>query len=487
MGMTRRDALKGLGVAAGAIALGCGDNESALGPDDPDAAPSGNPDAAAGGPDAGPGTPDAGPPADARPPDLTPEQLLAGIDTIVVLCMENRSFDHFLGSLRLVEGRTDVDGLTGIESNLDPDGNPVEVFKLEDFTPEDPPHGWESVHAQWNEGRNDGFVTEHAGASQNEVMGYHTRDQLPVTYALADYGVVCNKWFCSVLGPTWPNRMYLHGGTSNGRKDNIPRVQEFETVWDQLTEAGKSGTNYHHGPLQQWLLAVRPDLAAANGKNISQFFTDAAAGTLPSFVVIDPQFFGAGANDDHPDNDIRLGQALIGSVVAALAASPQWNKCLFVLTYDEHGGFYDHVPPPVAVDDQADFGRMGFRVPSIVIGPTVRRRAAVNTVFDHTSVISTVKIRHGLPGLTARSQNASPLSPCIDPSFVENPQPPPTLPTVVIPRAELEQRLARGGVRPDQHPELQAAVGTLPSIEELNATTRGVLAWGEKLGVVKLI
>jgi phospholipase C len=485
MGMTRRDALKGLGVAAGAIALGCGDNESALGPDDPDAA-AGGPDAGQpGGPDAAAGGPDADPPADARPPDLTPEQLLAGIDTIVVLCMENRSFDHLLGSLRLVEGRTDVDGLTGIEVNLDPEGNPVQVFKLEDFTPEDPPHGWESVHAQWNEGRNDGFVTEHAGASQNEVMGYHTRDQLPVTYALADYGVVCNKWFCSVLGPTWPNRMYLHGGTSMGRTGNIPPPRKLETVWDQLTDAGKTGTNYHHGV--PWLTGVRLLDNPANPKNISQFFVDAAAGTLPSFVMIDPQFFGDGANDDHPDNDIRLGQALIGTVFAALAASPQWNKCLFVLTYDEHGGFYDHVAPPVAVDDQADFGRMGFRVPSIVIGPTVRRRAAVNTVFDHTSVISTVKIRHGLPGLTARSQNASPLSPCIDPTFVDNPQSPPTLPTVVIPRAELEQRLARGGVRPDQHPELQAALGTLPSTEELNDATRSVLAWGEKLGVVKLV
>jgi phospholipase C len=484
MGMTRRDALKGLGVAAGAIALGCGDNETGLGPDDPDAA-TGTPDAGdPNAPDAAPPGPDAGP-ADARPPDLTPAQLLAGIDTIVVLCMENRSFDHFLGSLRLVEGRTDVDGLTGIEVNLDPDGNPVEVFKLEDFTPADPPHSWDEVHRQWNEGRNDSFVTEHAGPNQNDVMGYHTRDQLPVTYALADYGVVCNRWFCSVLGPTWPNRMYLHGGTSNGRRDNIPRIQEFDTVWDQLTEAGKSGTNYHHGV--PWLLGVRPFDNPASPKNISQFFTDAAAGTLPSYVVIDPQFFGEGANDDHPDNDIRLGQALIGSVVAALAASPQWNKCLFVLTYDEHGGFYDHVPPPVAVDDQSAFQRMGFRVPSIVIGPTVRRRAAVDTVFDHTSVISTLTVRHELPGLTARSQNASPLSPCIDPSFVNDPQPPPTLPTVVIPRAELEQRLARGGVRPDQHPELQAAVGTLPSAAKLNEATRTVLAWGEKLGVVKLV
>jgi phospholipase C len=485
MGMTRRDALKGLGVAAGAIALGCGDNETGLGPDDPDAA-TGTPDAGdPNAPDAAPTGPDAGP-ADARPPDLTPAQLLAGIDTIVVLCMENRSFDHFLGSLRLVEGRTDVDGLTGIEVNLDPDGNPVEVFKLEDFTPADPPHSWDEVHRQWNEGRNDGFVTEHAGANQNDVMGYHTRDQLPVTYALADYGVVCNRWFCSVLGPTWPNRMYLHGGTSNGRRDNIPRFQEFETVWDRLADAGKTGANYHY-PVQAWLLGVRPDVVAANGKQIERFFSDAAAGTLPNYVVIDPQFFGPGANDDHPANDIRLGQALIGSVVAALAASPQWNKCLFVLTYDEHGGFYDHVPPPVAVDDQSAFQRMGFRVPSVVIGPTVRRRAAVDTVFDHTSVISTLTVRHQLPGLTARSQNASPLSPCIDPAFVNDPQPPPTLPTVVIPRAELEQRLARGGVRPDHHPELQAAIGTLPSVAKLNEATRTVLAWGEKLGVVKLV
>src|SRR5262249_44721090 len=148
-------------------------------------------------------------PVDASVPDAgverTPAELLAGIDTIVVLCMENRSFDHYLGSLRLLEGRKDVDGLVGTESNPDASGKPVLVHRLDDFTPEDPPHAGDPVHAQWNNGGLDGLVKSPSTPgvkSPADVMGYYTRDQLPITYALADQSAICQRWFSSVLGPT---------------------------------------------------------------------------------------------------------------------------------------------------------------------------------------------------------------------------------------------------------------------------------------------
>ncbi|MCB9573939.1 MAG: twin-arginine translocation signal domain-containing protein [Kofleriaceae bacterium] len=480
MGITRRRVLQGLGAAAGAVALGCGDDEGAA------------PDAAA--PDAG-FAPDARIEVDGAPvtactatSPLGAAELLADIETIVVLCMENRSFDHYLGSLRLAEGRLDVDGLTGAETNPDPDGAPVAVHRLDDFTPDDPPHGWDPCHDQWNDGGNDGFVRAHAGASQADVMGYHVRDQLPVTYALADAAAICQRWFCGCLGPTWPNRFYLHGATSNGVKSNLPALG-FRSVFAQLDDAGVANLNYYS------------DVAWATGgygkltglATIERFFEDAGAGNLPPFAIVDPAFFGGGANDDHPDHDVRLGQALIASVAAAIGGSPQWDRCLFVVTYDEHGGFFDHVPPPEAADDDPDFRRLGFRVPSLVIGPTVRRGCAIDATLEHASVASTLAVRHGLAPLTARAAAAADLSACIDPRRLGDPLPPPVLPPVEVSLREVARRQALARRRPlATHRELAAALDARPAPAALDrrgdtdAVVRRTLAWGERLGAVRL-
>jgi len=471
--------LAGIGASLGAAAIGCG-GDDVLGSGD------------AGGGTDGASAPD-GPPPDASvtactaTSALTPAQLLAGIDTIVVLCMENRSFDHVLGSLRLREGRAEIDGLTGAETNPDPDGAPVAVHLLENFTPADPPHGWDAVHAQWNDGAQDGFVTAHAGDDQADVMGYHVRSQLPITYALADAGAVCHRWFSGCLGPTWPNRFYLHGATSKGVKNNLPAFG-FTSIFDRLASAGVTATNYYH------------DVAWASGgygkvsglRTIEQFFDDAEAGTLPAFSIVDPQFFGGGANDDHPDHDIQLGQALIGSVVAALGASPQWSKCLFVLTYDEHGGFYDHVAPPETIDDDEDFRRLGIRVPSIVIGPTVRQGCVIDDVLEHSSVAATASVRWALPPLNPRATAAGDLSVCIDPRRVDDPLPPPTLPRLRISRRAVRARQAAHAGKVS-HPELAAAVFArdlprhLDRTADADAIALRVLDRAARLGVVDLV
>ncbi len=474
MGISRREALIGLGAAVSAAALGCGGEASAVGAD---AAPVGAPDAP---PDASP-PPDAYDACAAGAADAT--ALLAGIDHVIVLCMENRSFDHALGALRLVEGRADIDGLRGTEANPDPGGAPVAIHRLDDFTPADPPHGWDACHAQWNEGANDGFVRAHAGASQADVMGYHVRAQLPITWALADQGAVCNRWFASVMGPTWPNRFYLHGATAKGQQSNLP-VVGFTSIWDRLADAGVSGTNYYHDV--PW--AVGGYAKLTGNAPIEDFFFHALTGKLPAFSLIDPQFFGGGANDDHPDHDVRLGQALIASVVNVLGQSPLWSKCLLVITYDEHGGFFDHVPPPTTIDDDPDFRQLGFRVPAIAIGPGVRRGCAVDTVFEHSSVAATLTRRFGLAPLNDRAAAAADLAAVLDPRRVGDPAPPLVLPPVPLSRRAVADRRATAA-----HHELAQAIAARPLPPgldrrgESDAVTARVLDWAERLGAIRWV
>ncbi len=476
---SRRQILAGLGVSAAAGVIGCGHD---LDPPDPDALADPADASATGSGDAAANT-------CAAPSELSAEQLLAHVETMVVLCMENRSFDHFLGSLRKLEGRDDVDGLTGFEHNTSTSGHDIFVHKLDDFTPEDPPHNWDASHAQWDDGANDGFVRAHAGSSEADVMGYHVRSQLPVTYALADQSAICNRWFCACLGPTWPNRLFLHGATSNGSKANLP-VVGFTSIFDRLADANIDGINYFS------------DVAWATGaygkvdglRTIERFFEDAASGSLPPFAIVDPAFYGGGANDDHPDHDVRLGQALISSIVHALGQSPQWSRSLLVITYDEHGGFFDHVPPPTTVDERADFQRLGFRVPAMVIGPTVRAGCAIDQDFEHCSVAATATKRWNLEPLNERAAHASDLSACIDPARIDNPLPPPTVPQLKISRRGLRERQARArAIGQTSHSELAAAMdrrglpARLDRRADADAIAERVLAWGERLGAIRWV
>jgi phospholipase C len=480
-GCTRRQVLQGFGVALGAAALGCGDDDHLMGNPDAAASPDGAPPDAHSGDAAAPG--DASAQRCPDPTGFSPQQLLAPIDTFVVMCMENRTFDHYLGSLLLREGRA-VDGLTGNEWNPAPDGTRVSVSRLDDYTPADPPHDWNSSHSQWDNGANDGFVRAHAGASQNEVMGYYVREQLPITYALSDASALCERWFASVMGPTWPNRLHLHGATSLGSQGNVP-VFGFRSIFDVLDQAGISNKNYFH------------DLPWASGgyykvnglAGIDQFFSAASSGTLPQFSIIDPQFFGSGANDDHPDHDVRLGQALIATTFRALALSPQWNRLLFVLIYDEHGGFFDHVSPPLTTDDRPEFRQLGFRIPGLVAGPFVRRGCAISTRFEHVSVISTLTKRFGLMPMNDRVSATNDLSSCIDPATLSNPQPPPQLPQMTISLSRMRARPAG----PPHHLELgqMADRGAIPSRldrrRDGQAIAEHVLAQGARLGALRLV
>ena len=396
--------------------------------------------------------------------ELPPGDLRNRIDTIVILMMENRSFDHVFGSLSLLEGRSEVDGLVAGMANPDGRGNDVAINPLvEPCTQDDPPHGWESSRVQLDGGSCAGFVRAHLekhgpGADPSPVMAYQTRAQQPVSYALADRYALCQRWFSSVLSSTWPNRIYFHAATSQGvRGNDLPEGQSYTatTVWDQLTEIGVDW-GYYYTDLPTLALFGR-DAWVDRFQSIDRFYVAAELGALPPVVCVDA---GAAFNDDHPPHHPMLGQLFIGSIYEALARSPQWERCLFVVTYDEAGGFFDHVAPPLTEDDHAaeGFDQLGFRVPAFVAGPYVRNVVS-DVQFDHTAALHFVQQQYGLPPLTRRNAVSNDLGVLLDTEALEaaTPSEPITLPVLERPEAEVLEQCATLGRRSGQ-PELQQLV-----------------------------
>ncbi|MFZ6005136.1 MAG: alkaline phosphatase family protein [Actinomycetota bacterium] len=360
------------------------------------------------------------------------------VDHIVVLTMENRSFDHFFGSLSLREGRAEVDGLAGGERNAWSSGEEVEAFQLSGTTCNrlDPPHEWESSRLQWNLGANDGYLraVEHhypeasdpttRPADAADVMGFYVRDDLPFSYGVADEFAICQRYFSPVGAPTLPNRHYLHCATSGGLKDNYldsrgpggsPSPQgdptygfDFLTIYERMSQANVDWRVYFtEAPftmLYRWPRLNHPERFAP----MAQFYADAAAGNLPSFTTIDPGYFTA---SDHAPQNVQLGQLFIASVYYALAASPAWERTALIVTYDEDGGFYDHVPHLRGLPDDHtsevlddDFSKSGGRLPTMLMGPWVRQRHVSDVEADHTSILALAEWRFGLDPLTQRDE-----------------------------------------------------------------------------------
>ena len=386
------------------------------------------------------------------------------IGTVVLCMMENRSFDHVFGSLSLLEGRADVDGLTAEMSNPDLDGH--EVFPTptgEMCVVPDPPHGWDASRTQLDGGTNRGFVRAYQesggpAAPTGNPMSVLAREQQPISYALADGSVLFQRWFSSVLTCTWPNRIYFHAAQSQGVASNDLPGPPFScrTIWDQLDEAGIDWA-YYFTDLPTLALFGRPEWAGRLFL-IDQFYRDAEAGALPPVVCVDP---GANYNDDHPPHHPMLGQLFLGSVYAALAASPQWAESLFLYTYDEAGGFFDHVPPGTMPDDYADqgFDQLGFRVPAILAGPYVRPGPS-DLPCDHTAAMSLIQRLFGIDEpLTSRNAASADLTGAIDWGAVAQGRAADPIPLPVIERSaeEVEAECRTAGRRVGQ-PELQAFV-----------------------------
>ena len=342
---------------------------------------------------------------------------LAGINHIVVLMLENRSFDHMLGYLYADAGNVSpagqpFEGLTGNESNPDASGNPVSVYQITPSTPNayfmpgaDPGEGYKATNDQlWGSdtapasgtaATMQGFVKDFAytigwetsekwsiiaGTTASDIMGCFTPQTLPVLSALAKGYAVCDHWFASAPTETLPNRAFALAGTSQGHMDDKTKTYTCPSIFGSLTTAGVSWTvfGYDAQPLTK---ADFPDITNADPSHFG-LFTDfqaaAAAGTLPAFTFLEPSWSSTG-NSQHPNYDVALGEQLIHDTYEALRSGPGWPQTLFVLTYDEHGGCYDHVPPPWGAtppDNTAGefgfgFDRFGVRVPTLLISPLI--------------------------------------------------------------------------------------------------------------------
>ncbi|HZP87465.1 MAG TPA: alkaline phosphatase family protein [Burkholderiales bacterium] len=337
---------------------------------------------------------------------------LARIDHLVVLIMENRSFDHMLGYLSLA-GRTDVDGLKpGMSNTFQPHagGPPTTIPSHRMLSTgmadgQDPCHAGACVDQQIANGMS-GFVQNYHDHYPNDpnpgvVMGYYDAAALPVYDFLAKQFAIADRWFASVPGETWPNRLYAVSGRAMGGRENSPppllqfRTHAFVRELDALGVTWKGYGDSTHYTIRQ---ADENYRASENFEPISGgfhdsfgFIRDARTGQLPAVSLLDPHFF---SNDDHPPADVRNGQALVARIYDALASSPNWNQLLFVIVYDEHGGFFDHVDPAdyPTVDDDG-FNRYGVRVPAFFIGPYVDGGVCHHSVFDHTSLIKTILLR----------------------------------------------------------------------------------------------
>jgi phospholipase C len=342
------------------------------------------------------------------------------LDNIVVVMQENRSFDHYLGWL------PGADGMQGGLQYPDPEagGQLKPTHRLapdwQGCSHPDPDHSWEGGRAQVNGGTMDGFL---AGANDEFAIGYYEEADLPFLPAAARAFTTCDRYFCSLLGPTIPNRSYQWAATSAGIKDNTAMIQgaaeqqgfPWPNIFDRLRDVGVSA-RYFASDIPVSLL-WGPRMVEHTGR-IEEFYALAAAGKLPQVSFVDPLFGGSLAGepdgvsaDEHPHGDVRTGQAFLSDVVHAFMNSPNFARGALFINYDEWGGFFDHVAPPklpATADDHSaeDFNQLGVRVPGVIVSPYVQRGAVNHLPYDHTSILALIEYRFGLAPLTSRDAAA---------------------------------------------------------------------------------
>jgi len=425
-------------------------------------------------------------PQPARPAGF---DLLPQIRHIVVLMMENHSFDNYLGTLGRGEGFPLGDDGTPDAENLDSAGTAIRAYHKASTAQEFgvPCQSWSASHTQWAGGKMNGFVASAEqvapGGDKTAAMAYWTDQDLPFYHGLARTFPLADRWFSSCLGPTFPNRRFLIAGTAHGLIDDSPYdlldYPPAGTIFDLLTEHGISWANYHPTASEQprWRhyarhsrkmtrrrlrSAVRSVPAASQGvqkdiqftadvfplgigrymqhvHGLDQFFADAARGTLPAVSIVDPDF---GAYSEENPQDIRKGESFAAEVINQVMHGAGWPHTVLIWLYDEHGGYYDHVPPPPAIppDDVEGrsaigspnvlttclrvvapglvqskenlnqgpqrYDRYGFRVPAVIVSPYARPGYVCSQTFDHTSVLKLVEEKWNLPALTARDAAA---------------------------------------------------------------------------------
>lgn len=369
--------------------------------------------------------------AAARPPgtQVLPDPANAPFDTVVIVMMENRSFDHLLGWLPGANGKqaglsyVDSEGKTWPTWEIAPDFQGCKY--------QDPFHLWQSMQTHYDDGNNDGFLKTQPVGDQFPIS-YYQQGDLPVLMELAQNYTTFDNYFCSMLGPTWPNRLYQLSATTDllitgfYPAEGQPRPVNLElAIFDRLQEAGLTSTYYTNGePMTGLYASKKYDSLTVDYTN---FAADAKAGKLSNVVFIDPDYtaaseFSGTSNDYHPYGDLRLAEAFMAEVHDTLASSPQWDRMVAFVNFDENGGFYDHVPPPAAQDDTViagpgpfpDLKRLGFRVPAIAIGPYAPTKIEQSGPYEHCSILKLIEWRWNLQPMTRRDQTANNIAVALD-------------------------------------------------------------------------
>ena len=334
---------------------------------------------------------------------------------IIVVMMENRSFDHFLGWLPGADGRQaglsypDRAGVLHPTHELAPDyqgcGHP------------DPDHSYTGGRIEYDGGACDGWLR--AGANDDYSIGYYTQPDLSFFGAAAPAWTVMDRYYAAILAETYPNRIYMHAAQTD-RITNTTTISTLPTIWDRLAAAGKDG-RYYYSDVP--FLALWGPKYLPISHPIGQFLVDASTGNLPDVAFVDPRFEdeeSGTSGDDHPHSDIRNGETFLALLYAAVTRGPAWKDTVMVINYDEWGGFFDHVPPPTAPIPPATAaagdtdGRLGFRVANLLVSPWARRGYVAHEQFDHTSVLKFIETNFGLQPLTVRDATANNLGDALD-------------------------------------------------------------------------
>ena len=381
---------------------------------------------------------------------------LGDLQHIVVLMQENRSYDHYFGALhREGQPASEAEPTTARRSSAIVPFHQRAACEVEDLN-----HSWTGTHAEIDKGRMDGFIAQNlvgADPTGSRAMGYYDATDLGFYYGIAKTFGVGDRYFASVPGPTYPNRFYAVAGTSFGHiKNDFPPPGGFTqpTIFGRLQQAGISWSVYD---AQFATASFFADVQAHmdHVKPISQYVADAAAGTLPQVAFVEPTYIGTESqeSDEHPPSNVQIGEQFSASILHALMASPDWSSSAMILTWDEHGGYYDHVAPPAAptpdniapmlrsADAPAAFDRYGVRVPVVVISPFSKPHFVSHRVSDHTSILRFIERRFQLRPLTRRDAQANTLLEYFDfahPHFRR----PPTLPAATVDPARAAQCVA---------------------------------------------
>lgn len=329
----------------------------------------------------------------------------SNIDHIVIVLQENHTFDNYFGAYPKAEGILDKNTCLPRSQGSLPNMC-VSPYHDTNLTPVDMNHNWNSAHADYHSGKMDGFVYSEGN---DETMGYYERSDLTHYYSAADNYVLCDKYFTSVMSESAPNHLYLVAGTSGGIKDdNVPLPLSITPIFQQLDQKGISWKVYG---FTQWYRSFsyvhnNPSISQNNFAGAHSFGIDLKKQLLPQVSWI----IGAPGGDEHPPKNIQTGETSVADdIVNPLGSSPYWNSVAIFVTWDDYGGFYDHVAPP-----QVDQYGYGFRVPCLVISPYSKPGFISNRINDHTSILKFVENSYGLLPLSTRDAKANDMSEAFD-------------------------------------------------------------------------